>query len=129
MARINRKKNTADQQIVPPRVILTVLTVIGIGMGYLGIKSRCEQLGTDIKKLESSCEINQRRMENEESKWAGLMTPRSIEEALTRHGLNLTWPRRGQVVRIYDSRANDLALVDMRDAVRFAELERVALNE
>jgi hypothetical protein len=129
MARINRKKNTAEQQIIPPRVILTVLTVIGIGMGYLGIKARCEQLGSDIKKLESSCEISQRRMENEESKWAGLMTPRSIEEALTRHGLNLTWPRRGQVVRIYDSRANDLALVDMRDAVRFAELERVALNE
>jgi hypothetical protein len=57
------------------------------------------------------------------------LTPRSIEDALTRHGLNLTWPRRGQVVRIYDSRANDLALVDMRDAVRFAQLERVALNE
>ena len=129
MARINRKKNTADQQFIPPRVILTVLTVIGIGMGYLGIRSKSEQLGSDIKKLESSCEINQRRMENEESKWAGLMTPRSIEDALTRHGLNLTWPRRGQVVRIYDSRANDLALVDMRDAVRFAQLERVALNE
>lgn len=129
MARTNRKKNTADQQIVPPRVILTVLVIIGIALGYLGLKARCEQLGNEIKKMESTCELNQRRLENEESKWAGLMTPRSIEEALTRHGLNLSWPRRGQVVRIYDSRANDVALVDTRDSVRFAELERVALNE
>jgi hypothetical protein len=129
MAKLNRKKNTADQQIVPPRVLLVVSLIIGLGLGYLGIRARCEQLGADIKKLEGQCEINQRRVENEESKWAALMTPRSIEEALTRHGLNLSWPKRGQVVRIYDSRASDLALVDTRDAVRFAELERVALNE
>ncbi len=129
MSRMNRKKNTASEPIVPPRVLLTMLAVIGIGMGYLGIKARCEQLGSEIKKLESACEINQRRLDNEESKWAGLMTPRMIEDALTRHGLKLNWPRRGQVVRIYDSRASDLALVDMRDAIRFAELERVALNE
>ena len=129
MARINRKKNATSEPIVPPRVLLTMLVVIGIGMGYLGIKARSEQLGSEIKKLESACEINQRRLENEESKWAALMTPRTIEEALTRHGLKLGWPRRGQVVRLYDSRAGDVALVDMRDAVRFAELERVALNE
>jgi hypothetical protein len=115
--------------MVPPRVLLVVLLIIGLGLGYLGIRARCEQLGAEIKKLEGQCEINQRRVENEESKWASLMTPRSIEDALTRHGLNLSWPKRGQVVRIYDSRANDLALVDTRDSVRFAELERVALNE
>jgi len=129
MARINRKKNAAGEPFVPPRVLLTMLVVIGIGMGYLGLKARCEQLGAEIKRLESVCEINQRRLENEESKWASLMTPRVIEDALTRHGLKLGWPRRGQVVRLYDSRASDLALVDMRDAVRFAELERVALND
>lgn len=129
MTKVNRKKNTAADQIIPGRVIMTLMAVVLVGLGYMGIKARCEQLGAEIKRLESSTEINQRRLENEESKWAALMTPRTIEDTLTRHGLNLTWPRRGQVVRIYDSRANDLALVDMRDAVRFAELERVALNE
>lgn len=128
MAKVNRKKNTADQQIVPPRVLLTVLTAIGIAMGYLGLRARCERMGTEIKKLEVSCEMNQRRLENEESKWAALRAPRSIEQALTRHGLNLSW-KPLQVVRIYDSSAIDVTLVDMRDSVRFAQLERVALNE
>jgi hypothetical protein len=129
MRRTNRKKNSADQQMVIPRIFLILMLVIVVGMGYLGLRARCVQLGSEIKKQEGFCELNQLRLENEESKWAALMTPRSIEEMLTRHGLALTWPRRGQVVRIYDSRASDLALVDRRDSFRVAELERVALNE
>ncbi len=131
MARMNRnrKKEATLVSHVPRRGVLTVLAVFGIWMGFLSIKTQCDRLGAEIKKLESSCELNQRRLANEESKWAALMTPRTIEETLTRHGLDLGWPRRGQVVRIYDSQAPDAALADMREAIRFAELERVALNE
>lgn len=129
MARVNRKRNDNEQPVVSPRIIGVVLVILAVAFGYFSLHARCERLCTEIRRLEGQCEISQRRAENEETKWAALVTPRSIEEALVRHGLNLSWPRRGQVVRIYDSRSGDLTLVDSRDAVRFAQLERVALNE
>jgi hypothetical protein len=129
MKKVNRKLNSADQKSMLPKIVAGIVLFLAAGYFYLNIHDRCEKLGGEIKKLESVCENNKTRVANEEAKWAVTISPRSIEQALVRHSLTLSWPKQGQVVRIYDSRASDLALVDTRDAVRFAQLERMALNE
>ncbi len=128
MRRVNRKRNDPTQRL-PMAVLIGVLLVMGMGVGYMGLKSHCEMLGADIRRLESELELNRRRLQAEEFKWAERMTPRRIEEAIVRHGLDLTWPNRRQIVRLYDSRAPDLTWVDVREAARFARLEQIALNE
>ena len=128
MRRVNRKRNDPSQRL-PMILMVGILFAMVTGVGYMGLKAHCEMLGADIRRLESELELNRRRLQAEEFKWAELLTPRRIEEAITRHGLDLTWPNRRQIVRLYDSRAPDLSWVDLRDAARLARLEQIALNE
>jgi hypothetical protein len=128
MRRVNRKRNDPTQRL-PMTVLIGVSLVMLTGILYVGIKTHTEMLGAEIRRLESELELNRRRLQAEEFRWAELMTPRRIEEAMAKHGLDLTWPHRQQVVRLYDSRAPDLTWVDLREAAHYARLEQIARNE
>lgn len=96
--RTRRKKQVA---IPFPVMLANILVVVAVfGIGYVFLCARCEQLGQDIKRLESTQRETRRRLINEQDRWASLLAPASFERALARHGLTMTLPDARRIVRV-----------------------------
>lgn len=126
MPRKNKKKVNGFAFPVPFAGAVVAIAVLALGYVWLGC--RCEAIGRDIKKLETERAALMKKHQNEELRWAQLKSPRNIERALSRHNIVMTWPRRDQVVRLYD------ADLDQRPSARsggrtYARLERSAMHE
>ena len=128
MTHKNRKKK---RQFPIPISLFALLILAGLGgVGYLLLHERCDQLGREIKLLEVKRDMTQHRYQNEEFRWSNLRAPRNIEAALQQHGLIMVWPGRDRIVRLYDSAvAGDQLLGDVRESTRYAEMERIVLND
>lgn len=94
-----KKKNLANiRAVIPVAVAMLMLTIVGIG--YVALSWRCEAIGREINSLETEKKELEKRLMNEEYKWMRMKSPCNIEEALSKHGIAMTWPRRDQVQRL-----------------------------
>ena len=90
-----------------PLAACLVLAAV-IALSYLWLCGRCENLGREIKDLERELAAIEVRVQSEEYKWTNLTSPRRFELILRRHGLNMSWPEEGRVVRLRASGMRNL---------------------
>jgi len=129
MASKNKKKS-APKFAIPVPFLAGAVLMGGMVLGHLLMGSRAEQIGREIKILESKKLLLQRQLLNEEYKWSTLTSPQNMERALQQSGLAMTWPAGAQVVRIRDSQlAVDILIGNPEEAARYAELERIVRND
>jgi len=91
---------------------------------------QCEALGDDIKDIEAEgVQLNKKKM-TAEYRWVRTKSPRSMEIALQRHGIDMDWPRVGQVVRLErGASARSLESDALAGGVRVARVNRPLLHE
>lgn len=95
----NRKKRVDGYLFPVP--FATVLVVAGVAaLAYLWMVSRCEAMGAEIKILEAEDASLTEKYLNEELKWTRLRSPQNLERILTRNGVKMDWPARGQVIML-----------------------------
>jgi len=130
MAGRNRKKKQMDAFIFPVPFAGVVMLFSMLALGYVWLGCRCEALGKELKALEKESSGLRKKFLNEKYKWARMKSPRNIEGMLAHHNISMTWPRRGQVVRLQD--------VDVLPAetagttgggLEYAQLGRAVMNE
>jgi len=102
MARRNRKKRM-DGFMFPVPFAGFVVAASTLALGYVWLGCRCDSLGSDIRELEKESIALNKAYLNEEYRWTRIKSPRNIERALAAHGIQMTWPRRDQVVRLYET--------------------------
>ncbi len=78
-------------------IIAISMVAIG-GISYLSYRSRCSALGREITTLENELAKLNKDRTVEEAKWAECRRPDQIQDALTRHGLDMAIPRGEQIV-------------------------------
>ncbi len=120
MARRKRNKKKVDGFVFPAPFAGFVVIVSVFALAYLWLGSRCEMLGREIKKEEGKKKILVKRYLNEEYRWSRMKSPRNLERVLNQNGMVMSWPRRDQIVRLYDNS-------EYRNG--YAKLDRVVMNE
>jgi hypothetical protein len=131
MAKKNKKKRQAGFMFPPPLAVVLIL-IVGSGVFYVGLKSKAEALGRDIKALEVKREALRERLVKEQCEWAQMLSPSRIELALKQHGLVMTYPNRDQIVRLRgDGSIEGLAAAGRQRpaAPRDVHSDRVVLND
>jgi hypothetical protein len=130
ISRRNRKKRKLNGFMVPVHFAVVVVLVSAIALGYLWLGCRCDSLGKDIKLLEARKAELEKKYQNEEYKWMRMKSPCSIEEALTKFGIAMTWPGKEQVVRLSDRECLGSDSPDRAQYVlKYASIGRNVLNE
>jgi hypothetical protein len=86
---------------VPVAAVLSVLSVVALS--YLWLGGRCEALGRELKELEAERANLHRVAQHEEYRWARMCAPLSIERALRRYGIRMSWPDKDRIVRLHRS--------------------------
>ena len=114
----NRKKVNGYAFPVPFASFAVIVAVFAISYVVLG--SRVELLGREIKKAESAKKVLVKRYLNQEYRWSRMKSPRNLERVLRERGIEMRWPRRDQVVRLYDAGEYQNG---------YAKLDRVVMNE
>ena len=99
MSRKNRKKRVHGFVLPAPFAGVVVLGSL-LALLYVWLGSRCDSLGRDIKALEAEKTDLKKELLNEESRWTQMKSPVSMEAALAKHHLVMTWPRRDQIVHL-----------------------------
>lgn len=125
--RRNRKKRV-DGFVVSKNFAGILVFVSVAALSYLWLYSRCDELGSGIKKLEGEKVQLENKFLNEEYKWMSMKSPKHLEETLLSSGITMTWPRRDQVVWLADARIQvDMDFDGIRENdPRMAEVRRVA---
>lgn len=118
--RRKRNKKKVDGFVFPAPFAGFVVMVSAFALGYLWLGCRCEALGVEIKDLEVRQKVLEKKYLNEEFRWTRIKSPGNLERVLKDLNVCMTWPRRDQVVRLYDT---------SRDQNRYAKLDRVKMNE
>lgn len=116
--RRNRKK--VDNLAFPAQVAGLFVLLASFALGYVLLGCRIEALGKAIKELENKQTVLKHRYQNEELKWARMKSPENLERVLALYDIEMQWPRRDQVVRLYDTGR-------YRD--QYARLDRLRMNE
>ncbi|OVE75869.1 hypothetical protein BVX97_03420 [bacterium E08(2017)] len=120
MAKRKRNRRKVNGFAFPAPYVSVVIMIAVFGLAYVWLGTRCEMLGREIKKEEAKRKILVKRYLNEEYRWSRIKSPRNLERVLQEHGIAMTWPRRDQVVRLYDT----------HDYTKgYAKLDRSVLNE
>lgn len=100
--RINRKKKQMNGFMVPVPFAIVAVLVSLIALVYVWLGCRCDSLGKQLKALEAQKAELEKRIQNEEYNWTRMKSPASVEEALAKFGIAMTWPGHEQVVRLSD---------------------------
>jgi hypothetical protein len=130
ISRRNRKKRRMNGFMVPAPFAIVVVLVATISLGYVWLGCRCDSVGKELKALETQKAELEKRILNEEYKWTRMKSPGSIEEALTRFGIVMTWPGREQVVRLSDKAIpGNQPAGSGQYALKYASVHRAVLNE
>ena len=112
-----------DGFIFPAPFAGIVSLIAMLGLGYVWLGCRCEDVGREIKKLEIAREALNKKYLNEEYRWTRMKSPRNLEEALERHGIVMCWPVGRQLVRLRDPGVIEDSLREVeRDVLRLAKL-------
>jgi len=127
MARQNRKRRT-EGFVFPAPLAALLGAVVGVGLFTVGLKARTEALGREIKVLETRRDGLRRQTAKEQAEWSRLQMPTRIELALQEHGLEMVWPARAQIVRLYPS-APAAATLPLPRPVRPLAAGKVAMND
>ena len=98
----NRRKRV-DGFILPPPFVVLVLLAALLALVYVWLGECQKDLGRDLKALENELAVLRKEYVNEECRWTMLKSPRNLERELARHGLRMAFPRRGQIVHLYES--------------------------
>lgn len=133
MARRNTRKKRKKQVngfIFPVPFAGIVVMASALALGYVWLGCQCEALGDEIKTIEAArVELNKKHL-TAEYRWVRTKSPRSMEIALQRHGINMDWPRAGQIVRL----KHKAVLRGLEDGVlagglRVAQVDRAVRHE
>jgi len=81
-------------------MIPLLVVVAALCLGYLWLCGRNEDIGKAIKTLEAEKRDLDRRVVNEEFKWASATSPDKIQVLLRRHNLKMELPSGEFVARI-----------------------------
>lgn len=98
----NRKRKKIKVFVIPVPFTSLVVLVGALALAYVCLDSRCEAIGREILALESESSSLDMQCMNARMQWTQLKSPRNLEEALARNGIEMTWPRGDQVVRLSD---------------------------
>ncbi|MCX7590969.1 MAG: hypothetical protein N2255_05005 [Kiritimatiellae bacterium] len=110
MQRRNRRKKVHTFPLpIPFAGVLSLLVILGIA--YVWLHARCEQVGREIRALERHQTELQKRLAYEEFRWARMRSPEGIAAALARHRITMDWPRPEQIVLIPTLGARDTVRV------------------
>lgn len=102
MKKRQKIRNRKAQVRIPfPVVLANILVFVAVfGLSYVWLCARCEQLGLEIKTLETVQRDTRRRMINEQDRWSNLLAPANFDRALKRHHLVMRLPDEQQIVRM-----------------------------
>lgn len=112
--RVKTARREVNGKFFPGMTALFLVVAAVLALGYLGLDGRCNDLGDSIKKLEAKKRDLDRRVVNEQSKWATQTSPENILRILQRHKLAMLLPSKTNVVHV--KRATDGVYVKQRDA-------------
>ena len=120
MARRSKNRKKVNGFVFPVPVAGSIMLLATLGLGYVWIGCRCDAIGKDIKLLEAKKVKLEKKCMNEQCRWARMKSPANVSRKLAGYKIQMGWPRRGQVVRLYNKR-------DYTDSV--AKLDRSVMNE
>ena len=81
--------------------VVALIVVLGaVGLGYVGIETKCDTLGSEIKRFEVERTRLQEDLNRARAEWARLSSTGSVEAALKAHGLVMNWAADEQVVHL-----------------------------
>jgi hypothetical protein len=118
MGRRNKKRVTGVA--FPAPFAVGVLLVSCLAMVYVWLGGRGESLGKELKGLELEKRELNKKLLAEEFRWARVKSPSNVEQALARHGISMSWPRKDQIMRLSDS--------DMKFDQRSTEVAKGAMR-
>lgn len=101
MARTAKKNRKRTQQktslgpIAAPIIVIASMVVV-----IIGLNSRYQALGTEVAELEKQRRQSLQDLSRAESRWARLMFPHHLDEALKRHGITMILPDERYIVRV-----------------------------
>lgn len=120
MVRRRKNKKKVDGFVFPVPFAGLVVLFSAFALCYVWLGCRCEALGVEIKALESENDALNKKYLNEEYKWTRMKSPRNLERVLRERNIVMSWPRRDQVVRLYDTSKYQSG---------YAKLDRAVMNE
>ncbi|MFA5689424.1 MAG: hypothetical protein WC959_09815 [Kiritimatiellales bacterium] len=102
MKKKQMRKNHKAEVRIPFPVALTYILIFAavFGISYVWLCTRCNQLGQDIKELETAQRAVNARWINEQDRWASMRTPANFERTLRRHGLHMHLPDTRQIILV-----------------------------
>ncbi len=103
MGRRNNRKKQSEGFIFPVPLASALGLAAAVALTYLWLCGRCEAIGGQIKILEDRKTELQKRVINEEYKWASMKSPANIERLLRQFNIEMVWPEKGHVVQVRDA--------------------------
>jgi len=121
----NRKKSKKEGYIVPLPFTAMMVGAAILSLAYLRIDGKCDELGANLKTLETQTRELRRKCLYEESCWARMKSPRGLDEALRRWNLQMDWPRSDQIVRLSRADVKDALEEGLREnRPQYAQMRR-----
>jgi hypothetical protein len=122
----NRKK--VNGFVFPAPFAGVVVLVSTFALGYVWLDCRSEALGEQLKAMELRRTVLEKMQCNEEYRWSMMKAPQNMERALAKHGIEMTWPREDQIVRLCRPRPdnNDQA---QRNVLAYTRTGRTVMND
>ena len=83
-----------------PAVVVCVIGLVLVALGYWFLDTKCDQLGSEIKRDENRLRKAGDECQRESARWKQNLTPEKLNEALMYHGLTMNRPKDDQIVRM-----------------------------
>jgi hypothetical protein len=93
------RKNGAHR-FFPLQVFAGFVMIGAFAICVVYLKVSAQSVGREIKAMEAQRMVLRERQRKEDTEWALIRSPASVENALRQHGLVMTWPRSDQVLRL-----------------------------
>jgi len=130
MARKNKKKKKLNGFMIPVPLAAVVAVVSIVALAHVWLACTCDCLRKEIKAFEARKDVLEKRLHAEEYKWMKMKSPSNIEDALAKFKIEMTWPRRDQVVRRSAADMLNTQFGASKDlALRYASIERKVAHE
>ncbi len=98
--RVRTERRDVNGRVFPGAIAAILVVAAVLSIGYLWICGRNEDLGRQIKALEVAKQALDRRVINEEFKWANATSPENIQRLLIRHKLPMELPKERSITRV-----------------------------
>ena len=99
MSRKNRKISQAANH-VPAKTILLIAVAALVAIAYLGLQSRNDELGREIKALERSLPGLAKNLASEERNWTAAKSIPNMKRLIDRYDIKMDWPAESQIIRL-----------------------------